>query len=288
MEADAPPDLPSIPALDDASKLPDFDRGNRFIALLPSIGVEIRGRSVADLGAGYGSVSLAAALAGATKVHALDANAQRLADVATRAERRRANTVETLRANLLDPLPIDPVDVALLIGVVEYAGLWDEACAPRDLQLQLFRRVHAALKPGGVLVVGTKNRLWPRYIIDDAHTRQPFVNCLPRDWADAASNRLTGAPYRHHIHAPREWTRLLRSAGFISTRVFYPYFSYQFPLRMVERPRPTDLRDIAEMPLSPEEDRVARGPRWRLKALLMLASRMGVPLTQSLVIVATK
>jgi len=282
-------DGPSIPALDDAGSFPSIDRGARFLSLVETIGVAVAGRTVVDLGTGYGSLAIAAAKAGAAQVIAADANGRRLAEVESRARQVDAS-VEVIEANLLDhKLDIPPADVAFLIGVVEYAGLWDADRPVEELQRRVFISAHRALAPGGVLVFGSKNRLWPRFTVGDVHTGQPLVNALPRGLAERLSRLLGRRSYRHHIHTPGHWASLLREAGFRSTHLYFPYFSYQFPVFIEEQPSLAAIRPLWTMSLSPEEARVALGRFWLPKALLMaIGGQTGIPLTHSVLITARK
>jgi len=280
---------PTIPARDDASEFTTFERGARFISLLEELGVTVRERRVIDLGAGYGSIAIAAAQAGAASVVACDVNVERLSAVAQRAARAGVE-VETCRANLLEPSHrIPPADVALLIGVVEYAGLWDMEVSPEDLQTRVFRTAYSALGTGGVLVFGSKNRAWPRFLFKDIHTGRPLVNALPRTLADMLSRRIDGRPYRHYLHTPHGWSGLLRAAGFRKLTIYHPYFSYQFPVKIVERPSFRMISDLRRLRLHSDERAVAMGSLWFPKALLMALSALArVTLSQSVIIKAEK
>lgn len=280
---------PAIPARDDASEFTTFQRGRRFLSLLEGLGVTVRDRRVVDLGAGYGSIAIAAAQAGAASVVACDVNTDRLRAVAQRAACAGVE-VETRRENLLLPSHrIPPADVALLIGVVEYAGLWETDVPPEELQTRVFQTAYSALSSGGVLVFGSKNRAWPRFLLKDIHTGQPLVNSLPRTLADVLSRRIDGRPYRHHLHTPRGWSGLLRAAGFRKLTIYHPYFTYQFPVKLVERPSFRAILDLRKLRLHRDEHAVAMGPLWFPKALFMALSAMArVPLSQSLIITAEK
>lgn len=277
-----------IPARDDANEFTGFRRADRLFDLLEDVGVTVAGRRIADLGTGYGFLSLAAAQRGAD-VLALDADPKRVEEV-----RRRATelgvAIRALEANLLaPPAGLGTVDAAFLIGVVEYAGLWDDAAEPSELQRRIFRTAYDLLEPGGVLVFGSKNRLWPRFVVGDVHTQQPLVNALPRRLADRLSRRMSGAPYRHHIHGPRGWETLLERAGFRETTTYLPYFSYQFPLLMPQRPTFGDAPQLRRVALAPQEHDAALSGPWRGKAALMAAaSAVGLPLSHSVIIVARK
>ena len=283
------PAYPTIPARDDAAEFPTFGRGSRFLSLLEGVGVVVQQRRVLDLGAGYGSIAIAAAQAGAASVVACDANIDRLREVAQRAAQAGIE-VDTRRENLLEPSSrIPPADLALLIGVVEYAGLWGSQSPVEQLQTQVFETAYRALETGGVLIFGSKNRAWPRFLFKDAHTGRPFVNSIPRALADMLSRRIDGRPYRHYLHTPFGWGRLLRAAGFRNLTIYYPYFSYQFPVRIVERPSFRVICDLWRLQLHIDERAVAMGSLWFPKALLMaLASLVHVPLSQSVIIKAEK
>lgn len=281
--------MPSIPALDDRVELPGVPRGERFIELLASLGVRVEGRHVVDLGSGFGSIAMAAARAGAASVTALDASADRLREVDRRAQ-GDGLVIHPRQANLLESIsPRLRADLAFLIGVVEYAGLWDAQQPVEELQARIFRTAFELLEPSGVLVFGSKNRLWPRFLVRDVHTGAPLENALPRTWANSLSQRRDGTPYRHWIHSPRHWADLIRSAGFRDVRCYYPYFSYQLPVAIVERP---SLRIVAGLPArarTEEERTAAVGRLWAPKALLMaLGGAIGLPLTHSVIVVASR
>lgn len=279
---------PTIPARDGASEFTTFRRGARFLSLLQELGITIRDSRLVDLGAGYGSIAIAAAKAGAASVVACDVNLERLSAVAQRAASAGVE-VEVRRVNLLEPAEIPPADVALLIGVAKYAGLWDMEASPEHLQTRVFETAYSALRAGGVLVFGSKNRAWPRFLLKDIHTGQPLVNSLPRAVADMLSRRIDGRPYRHWVHTPGGWSRLIRAAGFSKLRVYHPYFSYQFPAKIVEHPSFQVISDLRRLRLHPDEYAVAMGSLWLPKALLMAVSALvRVPLSQSVIITAEK
>lgn len=278
-----------IPVLDDANGSGTRGRGADMLGQLAAIGVDTRGRRVVDLGAGFGSLSMASARAGARRVVAVDVHPGRLEAIDQRA-RLSGLRISTLQMNLLDDWTgTADADVAFLVGVVEYAGLWNLDAPPAQLQEKVIRTAFAALRPGGVLVLATKNRAWPAFAYRDAHTQQPLVNCLPRGLADRVSMLRSEGPYRLHIHSPTGWAALVRSAGFSDVSLYVPYFSYQMPILVVDRPRFRDVVTIRRWPKQGEERAVATGRAWLVKAVLMaLASLFRIPLSHSIVIVATK
>jgi SAM-dependent methyltransferase len=278
-----------IPALDDATDYSDVDRGSLFLGALERVGFSVVGATVADLGTGFGSIAIAAAMHGARSVSAVDVDPDRLRVVRDRA-RAAGIELETIEGNLLAlSRSLGQIDIAFLIGVVEYAGLWDPESSVEDLQQRVLKTGFDALKPGGVLIVGSKNRLWPRFFLKDAHTGRPLVNFLPRQWADFVSRTVDGRPYRHHIHSPRQWARMLQAVGFSSVTCFYPYFSYQFPLFLVGRPSLGAIREVRARLRSIEDTNAVIGRFWPLKAAVMAVGGVAhVPLSHGVVLVARK
>jgi len=278
-----------IPARDDAREFRTFARGTRVLRAFTDLSITVDQQRVVDLGAGYGSLSIACAREGARDVLAVDANQDRLDAIGARSREQQVD-VRTRQANLLDPWDDQAnADVVFLIGVVEYAGLWDEHADVRDLQRRVFHTALEVLKPGGLLVFSSKNRLWPRFIFKDVHTDQPLVNLLPRSAADAVSRRLSGSPYRHHIRSPKGWASLIASAGFSQVQTFVPYLSYQFPLAIVDRPSFGDIKRVRRLPQNDEERRAAWGRMGTLKAALMAAAgSAGIQMGSAVVATARK
>lgn len=281
--------------LDDTHAVPGFNRGAHFVnKLQQELGLSIAGKNIADLGAGYGSNALACAAAGASHVVALDASADRVKEIALRAK-QQGLSVEAIHANLLLPFAErlqEPVDVALLIGVVEYAGLWQLDQSVDELQGKVLRHAFESLKPGGILIMATKNRLWPSFMWRDIHTGQPLVNILPRSLADRLSLRLDGKPYREHVRSPQGWSKIVQNAGFRNVTTYVPIFSYQYPLMITKRLTVAQLRSAGHRSLVEGEYQlpdVAYGRLSMAKALLIgLSSMLHLPISHSLIVVAER
>lgn len=279
---------PVIRILDDRAKFPAVDRTQYVLKLLREIDVSFEGKRVADLGAGFGSISIALAKGGADVV-AIDANEQQIEEL-----KRRAATdgvkLEAYVGNLLEDLNfISDAELALMVGVVEYAGMWNDTDAVEDLQVKVLRTAYDSLRPDGTFVLCTKNRIWPFFAVSDVNTGMPLVNVLPRPLAEKVSQRLSGKPYRIYIHSPRKWQDLLEKAGFRQSEVYYPFLSYQFPIGVSRKPSFAEAAALPE-PQGPQElARFTHGRFWKLKANAMaLAHRIGIPLSQSVVIKAIK
>lgn len=285
-------DVPVAPACDHASAFPGLDRGRRYIRMLRDIGIDVSGRVVADLGTGFGLIALSAARNGATRVVAVDAETSRLSQVRRQAD-QQGLPVQTVLGNLLEPPFERPfADVVFLIGVVEYAGLWDPSRPVRDLQRNIFETAYRILKPGGSLAFASKNRSWPWFGIKDSNTRQPLVNFLPRSAADAVSQRLDGKPYREWVHSAEGWVSIIKDAGFPQVTSYRPYFTYYYPLMLEEHPSLKTLPGVlarGKRITDPREERLILGRAWRLKASLMaVTGSLGYPISHSVIVKATK
>lgn len=278
-----------IPVRDDASEFPDVDRASLLLDLLGKHGISVAGRDVVDLGAGMGFLALGSAQREARSVTAYDVNSDRLTALSERAF-AAGLPLDTATLNLLDGAPNHGIaDLAFMIGVVEYAGLWNAERNAEALQVQVFRTAYEMLRPGGVLVLGTKNRLWPMTIVSEVHTRQPLVAVLPRPLADRLSYWRTGEPYRHRFHSASGWTQLIQHAGFRSVRSYVPYFSYQFPIDLVSEPRFSDRKQIASRLAENPSLHQFTGSAWQSKLILSaLAQKAHLTVSQSLIFIAQR
>lgn len=281
-------DSVEIPVRDDATEFRAFDRAPMVLAALAGIGVSPAGKRVVDLGAGFGSLSLACASI-ASSVVAVDIHPDRIAAINARSNDAGLK-VEARVADLLQQTLGDVrADMAFMFGVAEYAGLWNLSEDVAALQGKVFRSAFDSLRPGGKLVFGSKNRAWIRFLARDANTGQPLVNALPRRAADLLSRRMSGKPYRQHIHTPNGWSKLIEAAGFTNVKTFSPYLSYQFPVKIVSRPSLRDAGELKRLNLSPDARRVAWGKLGMAKARFMgIAGVVGIPMTHSVIVVAEK
>lgn len=113
------------------------------------------GMRVLDVGCGNGMHSLRAVARGASAV-ALDGNDVNLQAGVRLAAAQGADRVAFLKADIEQPLPVQSgqFDAALLLDVIEHVYRRQE----------LLAEIHAALRPGGVLLVSAPNRAtrWKR------------------------------------------------------------------------------------------------------------------------------
>jgi hypothetical protein len=125
-------------------------------------------------------------------------------------------------------------DTALMIGVAEWLGYTSTQSSVYELQLAGIREVSRVLRRDGLLIIGTKNRIFPRYAWSDGQLRKPLVNLLPRNWASWVSRRLWDTDYRGHIYTYWGWKNLAREGGFEVLDTLIPIYNYQFPLLLLK------------------------------------------------------
>jgi len=221
-------------SLDDPSTR-GVERGRLLFKGLMETGVDI-GTRLLDVGCGFGGLSISYAKMGKTSF-ALDADPRNIEVVKSRlrsGEHGPGNIFPVSASALRIPLATDSVDLALMIGVVEWLGYSDPSRRVSDVQTSALREVCRVIRPGGALIVGTKNRLFPRYFWSDAQLKKPLLNLLPRQGANWLSTRLYGHEYRGYVYSYWGWQRLFRKAGFVVSQPLVPIFTYQYPLLLAK------------------------------------------------------
>jgi ubiquinone/menaquinone biosynthesis C-methylase UbiE len=127
-----------------------LDRAERVSEEEPDVALDViklvRGSTVADVGAGSGymTVKMARRVGPSGKVYANDIQPEMLAQLRRRLAADRITNVETILGAVDDPrLPDSAIDLILMVDV------YHELSEPQEM----LRRMHAALKPGGRLVL---------------------------------------------------------------------------------------------------------------------------------------
>ncbi len=208
-----------------------------------------RNRTVAvDVGAGLGANSFALA-PNVLRVYAVEKIAERVGFVALRAAEDGVAVVP-VRADL-HALPFAPasVDVFVVNGVLEWAGLVDpqpiagRSASPRVLQERFLRRLHALLRPGGCIYIGIENRFGEMFWRGTPdHQGLRYTSLMPRSLARAYTfARAAAAPrtyrrerdYRTFTYSLAETRRLVESCGFEAVETWSVAPGYNVPTRIV-------------------------------------------------------
>ena len=173
-------------------------------------------------------------------------------------------------------------DVALMMGVIEWVALNQAEGDPEAVQRSVLTEIANSLNPGGTLVLGTKNRWYPNYVVYEPQVRKPLINVLPRPMARRFSRLVYRRDYRTYVYSLRGWSQLLRSAGFphhrsISTHLLLSVSTCLWPVaddKMSLRDAlATGVRDVAPEYRAAAERARASMPR---RMLLSAISQLGL------------
>jgi SAM-dependent methyltransferase len=194
----------------------------------------VNGR-VLDFGCGYGGISMLLASM-FDEVVALDGSQQRVGFLnIVRNQEDLGNIIPTCHNDPTSlPFPDCSFDAITLIGVLEYLPLGLDDLNPTESQARCLREFLRVLRPGGRLLLHTKNRFGWQFLLGAAdHSLIRFAPVLPRKIADAISRRLYDRPYRIISHSKRGYQRLLDEAGFVQQKYYWPIPGYQKPRSII-------------------------------------------------------
>jgi 2-polyprenyl-3-methyl-5-hydroxy-6-metoxy-1,4-benzoquinol methylase len=163
----------------------------------------LQGLRVADLGCGFGALSVFFAFQGA-QVTGIDVNRRRL-EVGRRVAERHGFEIELGRQSMEDPaLPPETFDLVVMNNSLCYL-------AEPGAQLRALRAAHRLLVPGGAIVIRNPNRLHPV----DQFTGVPLLTLLAPDDAVRVAGRLGRRRSLCRLTSPRTARRELLEAGFV-------------------------------------------------------------------------
>lgn len=197
-----------------------------------------------DLGAGWGQISRPLALT--RPVVALEPVAERLAFIQAAARQDGVDQhIAFLEADYLEIDFATRFEVICAIGVLEWAGAFQNAADPQERQRAFLRKARRELAPGGSLVIGIENRLGLKYLLGcpDDHLGVPHVGYLPaelarRRWAEQ------GHTLQSFTYSQPELTALLREAGFSHIEFFAAFPDYKVTAEII--PISADGRTLNE------------------------------------------
>ena len=187
--------------------------------------------SVLDVGCGWGNLSLSLARNFAA-VYALDLVPERAVMASIRArEAGLANVMALAGGNAAHlPFPDASLDVVVFNGVLEWVPVsFPQIANPREAQLLLLRDIARVLKPDGEVYIGIENRLGYGYFLGkpDEHSKLKYATLLPRFLANRYSLAKRREPYRAYTYTWRGYRKLLRAAGFATSRFYCPFPEYR-------------------------------------------------------------
>lgn len=232
----------------------------------------VEGKTVLDLGCGFGGASVLAARRGAGLVVAVDGNLGRLRFLAARAEKEGLEALLPVHGNLRD-LPLRPgsADLCLMSGSLEWVGALGGDGDPGRAQLRVLRRVGDALRPSGALLVAIENRFAVHHFFGyRAHVVEPpFTTVLPRKVADRISRLVKERPFNTYTYSHGGYRRLLGKAGLDRVDFYYPLPGYQHPAVLLSSAEVDPLRDALSRWHLPF-------PKVLVKHLLLALAKLGV------------
>ncbi|MGI8876194.1 MAG: class I SAM-dependent methyltransferase [Egibacteraceae bacterium] len=193
-------------------------RGAQLVQMIVSrLGVRtLEGLRLADLGCGFGALSIYFAAAGA-EVTGIDRNQSRLA-VGTAVAERHALRVRLLAGRMESPT----LEAGSFDAVVQNNSLCYLVAG--DQRLAALREAACILRRGGVLAMRNPNRWAPR----DQFTGLPLVNLLPPEAAVSLAGALGRKRSLARLTSPRAARAELVAAGF-SEVVQHGFFEARRP-----------------------------------------------------------
>jgi 2-polyprenyl-3-methyl-5-hydroxy-6-metoxy-1,4-benzoquinol methylase len=185
---------------------------------------------VLDLGAGWGQISRP--LARHAPVVALEPVSERLAFI--RAAARQDGIGERicyLETDYFDVSFETKFAAICAIGVLEWAGTFQDASDPQERQKKFLQKAWSELTTGGVLIVGIENRVGLKYLLGcpDDHIGVPNIACLPARLAEERWRKSSGHTLRSFTYSSQELRELLTEAGFSQVEFFGAFPDYKLP-----------------------------------------------------------
>ena len=187
-----------------------------------------------DIGAGWGQI--ARALAARRPVTALEPVAERMAFIRAAARQDGlAGRMAFVEADYLDVAFSAAFEIITAIGVLEWAGAFQQQADPRERQRRFLDKTRRELAPGGVLVIGIENRIGLKYLLGcpDDHLGVAGIGCLDADLARRRWHAARGEDLPAFTYSLTELDALLRAAGYTRIEFFGAFPDYKLPDRIV-------------------------------------------------------
>jgi SAM-dependent methyltransferase len=212
----------------------------RFLERVPG-STEASGRAL-EIGSGYGPIVRALARRHA-EIVAIEGSYERLRFSQLWHQEERLTNIRYVRAGIGEvDLGRSAFDLVVMNGSLEWLPCEFPGRPPRTTQLDALTRVHAALRPGGLVYIGIENRfaLYALAGRPEPHTGTRFQSVVPRAAANLlarlSASQASTVPtverhrkYLNHTYSHGGYRRLLREAGFDDIEFAVPWPSYNRP-----------------------------------------------------------
>lgn len=231
--------------------------------------LEGAGQRVLDFGCGYGGVSLVLAEL-FDQVVSLDGSEERVSMLNTIRRQEGLNNITPVchMDTLQLPFPDNYFDAIVLTGVFEYLPLTLSDLSIREAHTQCLQSFLRILRPGGRLLLNTKNRFgWPYLLGGKDHTGVRFAPAMPIFLPDFILRMKGKGAYRIVNYSFGGYQRLLRHAGFSDVKMYCPFPGYQVPHSVFDLSSPL----ILQIPREPMEE-----SSWVKTSALRLLARIGL------------
>lgn len=192
---------------------------------------DFHNKVILDVGCGYGTISMQLSKR-AKKVIAIDGTLERIKFLSIIKKLMNVQNIIPIHGNITRiPVESESIDSALMIGVLEYAGMFGGNGSPKSLQLQFLRYLFSLLSDVGELWVGIENKLSPSHFLGKtSHGDLPFTPLLPTKLAGIITRMIKGESYRLRLYSEWGYRSLFKQAGFNKIEFYYPFFDYKLPL----------------------------------------------------------
>jgi len=187
-------------------------------------------KTVVDLGSGFGTVSIPLAKR-ARHIICVDAAEERIEFLALVANFRGVKNIVPIHGDVRKlPLKRCSVDAFILMGLLEWAGTWEEDESPKRLQLKFLSNLKEYLADEGEIWIGIENRLNPLYFVGKTdHGDLPFTPLMPRKLADLFTYVAKGKKFRTYTYSERGYMNLLQDCGYNRIKTYYSFPNYENP-----------------------------------------------------------
>jgi SAM-dependent methyltransferase len=213
--------------------------------------------TVLDVSSGLGAVTHALAL-NYHHVVSVEAVADMVRFAKLRLEQEGLKNVDLIQTTLVGlPFSTDTFDLIVLNGVLEWVPEWRSSGTPREAQIALLSDLRRILKPRGVLVIGSENRLgYTSFLNRRGHLRVESMNRMCA-WLDALYRRLVKPGFYRSLadstkgdgpytHSPNGYASLLRHAGFPVVDLWWPPNGYNSPHTMLRAANRATIRSYCD------------------------------------------